>query len=75
MSNELNDIQNKLLGNKIVLVQEIIKGGIATILSVGLIILFGIQAWIQHQQLDIMRQNMERQTRALEEISKTYRGG
>lgn len=59
---------------KIELIEAIVKGGVSVILSIGLLVLFGLNAYIMHEQTEIMRQNMARQTRALEEISKIYSG-
>lgn len=56
------------------LIDAIVKGGVSVILSVGLLALFGVNSYMQIQQLDIMRTNMERQTKALEQIAKTYSG-
>lgn len=53
---------------------SIVKGGVAIILSIGLLVLFGVNAYIQMQQLDIMRANLDRQTRALEDIARIYSG-
>jgi len=59
---------------KIELVEAIVKGGVSVILSVGLLVLFGLNAWIMKEQTEIMRQNMVRQTMALEQISRIYSG-
>lgn len=59
---------------KIDLIREIVKGGVSVILAVGLIAFLCFQSYIQYQQLDTLRENAERQTVALEMISRTYVG-
>jgi hypothetical protein len=60
--------------HKIDLVKEIVKGGVAVILACGLIAFLCFQSYIQYHQLDTLRANSERQTIALEMISRTYTG-
>ncbi len=59
---------------KIELVREIVKGRVSVILAVGIIAFLCFQSYIQYQQLDTLRANAERQTIALEMISRTYAG-
>jgi hypothetical protein len=53
---------------RIIIVQKIIDGGIGTLVACGLLYIL----WTQTQ---ILRENMEAQTRALERISIIYSGG
>lgn len=63
------------------IIKEIVKGGVAVILSTGVVGVLGFNAWILYNQTELLKINlqqqevlMERQTIALEEISRTYSG-
>ena len=60
--------------DKIQLIEAIVKGGVAVILSIGLLVLFGINAYLQTRQLELMEEQQRRQTEALEDIARTYAG-
>jgi flagellin-specific chaperone FliS len=66
---------------KIALAQEIIKGGISVILSLGLLGILGFNAWTLYNQTDLLKASMRQQTElmkqqtdALKDIRDTYRG-
>lgn len=74
-------MNGEVRSEKILLAQEIVKGGVAMVLAVGLLGILGINAWTLYNQTELLKasskiqtQLMEEQTRALKDIRDTYRG-
>ena len=56
------------------LLKEIVKGGVAIILSVGILFIFWTVVKDDAEEQQFLREHMTRQTEAFERIAKIYAG-